>query len=207
MKSNIFITALFILSFVSCRHNESLSGFHSAAVKFSSHEIQHIALALLEDSTFYYISRTNEGMPWRLQSGHWTMIGGDVLLKGYDQFNLWLRPVKNQLELLDFEANAVISGKAVRLTKTSDPLWDKEISVAMTGKLVDIEGKKFFLPCNSFQFIPLQGDVSAVEAFNSQAVALMLTFVPSKLAGHQHLGFRITNVFGPSSCGYGDSNL
>lgn len=202
MKANISIlfVSIYILAFSSCSNDESLIGFRSATVKFSSHETQHIALALLEDSTFYYISRYNEGMPWKLQSGQWTVSEGDVLLKGYDQFNLWLRPVKNQLELLDFEGNLVLSGKAVRLGKSTDPIWDQELSIVMNGKVVDIQGKKYFLPCNSIHFMPLHGEVSADQAFTGQVITVMLSFVPSELYGKPPTGFRIASVFGPAEC-------
>ncbi len=205
MKSNlgILFVSIFIMAFSSCSNEESLIGFRSASVKFSSHETQHIALALLEDSTFYYISRYNDGMPWKLQSGQWTVNEGDVLLKGYDQFNLWLRPVKNQLELLDFEGNQVLSGKAVQLGKSTDPIWDQELSIVMTGKVIDIEGKKYFLPCNSFHFMPLLGEVSADLAFPRQVITVMLSFVPSELYGKQPIGFKIANVFGPAECNKG----
>lgn len=199
LKVILYFTLL-VFAIGSCSHNEQLAGFHSATVKFSSHETQHIALALLEDSTFFYVSRYNEGMPWKLQSGQWTVSEGDVLLKGYDQFNLWLRPVKNQLELLDFEGNQVLSGKAVRLGKSTDAIWDQELSIVMTGKVVDIEGKKYFLPCNSFHFMPLHGEVSADQAFPGQVITVMLSFVPSKLYGKHPIGFRIANVFGPAEC-------
>lgn len=202
MRNSIFAGLILMITvFSACRRGEDLGGFWSATVKFSAHETQHMALALREDSTFYFISRPNEGMPWKLQFGIWSMNEGDILLKGEQQFSLWLRPVKNQLELLDYEGNEVLSGKPVRLSKSKDTFWNQEISVVMTGKVVELDGQRRFLPCGSFRFIPLVDEpANGPQITDNQAMTVMLAFVPSGLYGKQATGVRIGNVFGPAAC-------
>lgn len=193
------LVVLLMISF-GCSRKAEFTGFHATVIQFSEYETQHIGLALLHDSSFYYVSRTREDQPWTMHTGQWRITGGKVFLKANDDFSLWLKPRKDQLEVLDYEGNEVVSDRPLRLGKPKEALWNQEIRVVMTGKLLSMENEFYFLPCNAVQFFRIAKEtVSPYQSFD-QVFTLRLSFVPANLHDSQETLFRLESVFGPAEC-------
>ncbi|MBK9290501.1 MAG: hypothetical protein IPM52_02550 [Bacteroidetes bacterium] len=192
--------SLLSLLLTACGRHGTLTGFWGVEVQFSPHETQHTGLVLFDDSTFYYFNRPNKELPWSLKTGTWTMRSGKIYLASDGFFNLWLQPKGNQLEILDFEGDAVISGKPVQLARTSAAPWSDEISVPMTGKLLLIESEPYFLPCNTFHFIRLAPLTDQQLGLVNQSLSVMLSVVPARVHTQKAEAIRLGGVFGPTEC-------
>ncbi|HMM10760.1 MAG TPA: hypothetical protein PKE03_01525 [Bacteroidales bacterium] len=198
--AKLTITILLLLHLSSCNNNKVQTGFSAATVKFSAYETQHTGLWLADDSTFLFLSRPNEGMSWTLHSGRWRMTANKIYLDGGLGFGLWLKPVKGRLEILDFEGNEVISGKPVRLGKPDDQLWNQEINLVMTGKMISQDGVSYFLPCNTLQFIRLKEGIASTRQFDDRIITARLTLIPSEFKASEPPALSLESIFGPDEC-------
>ena len=110
--------AMVLMFFESCKQEESAGTYYEGTIYLTDYERMTSRLWLDEDGTFIYLSQVDEGENWMAFSGQWEKENMNILLKGSQSFSLWLKPLKNKLEVLDFSAEEVIGGKRFLLEKS-----------------------------------------------------------------------------------------
>lgn len=197
---NFLFFSLLLMLAASCGRKAELNGFWGVRVGFSPHETQHTGLILFDDSTFYYFSRPNVDMAWELNTGRWVVEASKIHLMADGRFSLWLKVIDGELEMLDFEGNEVLSGKKVKLARVTDASWTDEISLVMTGKLLFLKGKPYFLPCNKLQLIGLDSLSTQQKQLENQIITARFSFIPEALYFKKQAGIQLESVFGPAEC-------
>jgi hypothetical protein len=128
------------------------------------------------------------------------MKSGKLHLSSDVRFNLWLKLIGKELEVLDYEGNERVSDKPVRFAKVAGPPWSNEISLVMTGKILLINSLPYFLPCNSFQPIRIISPTDNVQQIENQMVTARFSVSPEKLILIEDNGLKLESVFGPAEC-------
>lgn len=141
-----FVILLFLLA--GCSQQTPLEGYYEGTLRFSDFERMQSRLLLHADSSFVYLSQSNEGEDWTAFSGSWSMHDSKLLLKNNHTFQLWLQTSNNSLEVLDYAGQTVLGEKRLELHKTQN-LPSDSIQFIASGELILDEDAAYFRFCGS----------------------------------------------------------
>jgi hypothetical protein len=151
---NTLLLAAVVMGLVACSPSVQLVGKYSGELRFSAWEIMSAKLMLLDDSTFFYWSRPDEQSEFTAYAGHWRLQGKTLQLDAGSEWQLWLRPNKNGLEVLDVDQQAVIGGN--KLLLLADPMAKLPIeSMNIKGNYWHRAGASMFTFCGSSLQLPV----------------------------------------------------
>lgn len=147
-KLNVLFFTAVMLFLSACSTNTPLAGKYKGELRFSAWELLTAELILLEDSTFYYSSRPDENSEFTAYAGQWRLQGKTLRLDAGHEWQLWLKPGKNGLEVLDVDQKPVKgSNKLIMKLNTESELFSAPANIK--GSFRHYADASYFSFCGS----------------------------------------------------------